>query len=101
MAVTAIINLQAQPGKRDTLIEFLKGVQDGAIAAGCHSIAVHSVIGSDDAVVEVEYWDNKEAHEAFVGAAVEAGAFKPFDDLLAAPFAVQYCVPAKKTGAIA
>ena len=100
MAVTAIINFKAQPGKRDALIEFLKGVQDGAIAAGCQSIAVHSVIGSDDAVVEVEYWDTKEAHEAFVAAAVEADAYKPFDELLAGPFYVQYCVPAKKTGAI-
>ena len=100
MAVTAIINFKAQSGKRDALIEFLKGVQDQVIAAGCHSIAVHSVIDDDDAVVEVEYWDTKEAHQAFVGAAVEAGAFKPLDDLLAAPFDIQYCVPAKKTGTI-
>ena len=99
MAVTVIVNFKAQPGKRDALIEFLKGVQDGAIGAGCSSIAVHSVIDSDDGVVEVEYWETKGAHEAFVGAAADAGAFAPFDELLAAPFDVLYCTPAKKTDA--
>lgn len=60
MAVTAIINFLAPPGKRMPRFEFLKRVQGSAIAAGWHSIAVHSVIGSDDTVVEVEHGDTKE-----------------------------------------
>lgn len=99
MSVTAIITFRTQPGKRDSLIEFLKGVQPAAIEAGCHSIAVHSVIDNDDAVVEVEYWDAKEEHEAFVDAAAKAGAFEPLNEILAGPFDVQYCVPALKTDA--
>lgn len=99
MPVTVVVNFQSKPGRCDDLVDFLSGVQDGAIAAGCHSIAVHRVQDTDDGVVEIEYWDSREAHEKFVGAAVEAGAFAPFDDLLAAPFAIQYLDPAKKTDA--
>lgn len=99
MAVTVVVNFKAQAGKRDALIEFLSGVQDGAIGAGCKSIAVHRVQGSDDGVCEIEYWDSREAHEGFVQAAMEAGGFAPFDDLLAGPFDVAYIDPAKKTDA--
>lgn len=99
MSATVIVNFQSKPGRRDDLVEFLSGVQDGAIAAGCQSIAVYRVEGTEDGVVEVEYWESQQAHEKFVGAAVEAGAFAPFDDLLAGPFAIQYLNPAKKTDA--
>ena len=99
MAVTVVVNFKAQPGKRDALVEFLSGVQGGAIEAGCKSIAVHRVQDTDDGVCEIEYWDSREAHEGFVQAAVAAGGFKPFDDLLAGPFEVSYIDPAKKTDA--
>lgn len=99
MSTTVIVNFQSKPGRRDDLIEFLSGVQDGAISAGCKSIAVLRVQDTEDGVVEVEYWESRAAHEKFVAAAVEAGAFAPFDDLLAGPFAIQYLDPAKKTDA--
>ena len=35
--------------------------------------------------------------QAFVTAAAEAGAFEPFESLLASPFTVSYGEPAKKT----
>ena len=89
----------AQGGKRDALIDFLKGVQAGAIKSGCHSIAVHSDSSTDDEVVEIEYWDRSDDHKKFVGAAAKAGAFEPFGELLAAPFEISCCVPAQKTEA--
>lgn len=98
MPTTVIVNFEAKPDKRDALVAFLEGVQPGAIEAGCKSIAVNRVQGSDSRVVEVEYWDSRRAHEAFVAAAVEAGAFAPFDDLLAGPFEVLYLDVAKQTG---
>ena len=44
-----------------------------------------------------EYWDDQATHQAFVKGAAEAGAFAPFDDLLAAPFVVAYGEPVLKT----
>jgi len=97
MPVTAVIHFTAQPGKRDDLIAFLSGVQGGAITAGCHSIAVHRDLGDPDKVFEIEYWDAQADHEAFVKAAADAGAFAPFETLLAGPFTVAYGEPAKRT----
>ncbi len=99
MAVTVILSFKAQPGKREALVDFLKAVQPSAIENGCHSIAVHRDLGNEDGVFEVEYWDNKEIHESWVNAAAEAGAFAPFDEMLAEPFAVHYCEPVQKTDA--
>jgi hypothetical protein len=47
----------------------------------------------------VEYWDSKEAHQGFVKAAADAGAFAPFDSLLAGPFSISYGETAKRTEA--
>jgi quinol monooxygenase YgiN len=99
MPTTVIVNFEAKPGKRGALIELLSGVQPVAIEAGCHSVAVHTVEDSDTRVVEIEHWDSRQAHEAFVGAAVEAGAFAPFDELLGGPFEILYLETAKKTEA--
>ena len=99
MPTTVLISFQAKPTKRDALIEFLSDLQPRAIEAGCHSIAVHRVQDSNNAVVEVEYWDNRTDHQNFVAAAMEVGTFAPLDDLLDGPFEVHYLDPAKKTDA--
>ena len=99
MPVTVLVNFKAKSGQRDAVVDFLKNVQPGAIEAGCHSIAVHTVVGDADTVVEIEYWDSQEAHEAFVAAAVEAKAFDPLQPLLAGPFEVSYLHAQKKTEA--
>ena len=90
MAVTVIVNFKSKAGQRDALVEFLKGVQPGALAAGCKNIAVHQNVDAEDHVVEVEHWDSKNAHVKFVEAAAAAGAFKPFEAMLAEPFKVDY-----------
>jgi quinol monooxygenase YgiN len=97
MPTTAIIHFTAAPGQRDALLAFLEGVQDAAIAAGCHSIAVHRDVDEPDKVFEVEYWDSKEDHERFVKGAADAGAFAPFETLLAGPFSIAYGEPTKRT----
>ena len=99
MATIVVIRFQAQAGKRAALVDFLSGVQPGAIEAGCKSIALNTQDDAADVVWEVERWDERAAHEKFVAGAVAAGAFKPFDDLLAAPFEVTYVTTVKETTA--
>ena len=97
MPVTVTVQFTAKPGKRPDLLEFMKGVQAVAIEAGCHSIAVYADLEDENRAFEVEYWENQAAHQAFVKGAAEAGAFAPFDDLLAAPFVISYGEPFHKT----
>lgn len=100
MTTTVIVSFQAKAGKRDALLALLKDeVQRQAIAADCHSIAVYRVAGSEDRAVEMEAWNSQADHERFVKAAAEAGAFAPFDELLAAPFEMSYCDLVKKSEA--
>jgi quinol monooxygenase YgiN len=98
MSCIVLIRFQPQDGKRDGLLDFLRGVQPAAIEAGCKSIALNTHDDSDD-VWEVEHWEDRSGHEKFVEGAAAAGAFKPLDDLLSAPFEVSYVTTVKQTKA--
>ena len=41
-------------------------------------------------VFEIEEWASSNEHKRFAAQAAAAGAFAPFDELLAAPFEVSY-----------
>lgn len=99
MSTTVIVSFQTKPDQVDALAEFLSAVQPGAIQGGCKSIALHKDQNDPTLFFEIEKWDSAEAHQAFVKAAAEAGAFAPFDTILAAPFVVNYLSTVKETQA--
>jgi quinol monooxygenase YgiN len=90
MSATVIVSFQAKSDQVQALSDFLSGIQAGVMEAGGLSISL--LQDQDDATrfFEVETWPSADAHKKFVQGAMEAGAFAPFDALLAGPFQVNY-----------
>ena len=83
-------SFQAKPDQVKALSDFLSALQAGVLEAGGLSISL--LQDQDDATrfFEIETWPSADAHKNFVQGAAEAGAFEPFDAMLAAPFQVNY-----------
>lgn len=90
MAIKAIIELQAQPGKRDELKAFIENLVavHGPGGPGFISSTRFEVIGNPDRLVEIADWESAEAREAHMKVAAESGIYAPLKDLLAEPFRV-------------
>ena len=90
MSTTVIISFQAKPDQVETLLEFLSGLQTGLLEAGCLSVSLLQDQDDPTRCFEVEQWSSAEGHKRFVEGAASAGAFEPFEAMLAAPFTVNY-----------
>lgn len=99
MSTTVVVKFQAKADKIDALKEFLSGIQPGVIQAGGKKITMLQDQNDASVFFELEKWNSAEEHQAFIKNAAEAGAFKPFDELLAGPFDVHYLETVKKTKA--
>src|SRR5262245_42552924 len=89
MALTAVVELTVQPGRRDELVKTLEELMAKHSAtmhaAGWHSSNVYAVVDDPDKLVEIAEWESVEAREAALQSAVMA-EFAPVFQLLAAPF---------------
>jgi quinol monooxygenase YgiN len=99
MSTTVIVSFQAKSDQVDALAEFLSGIQPGVIEAGGLSISLTQDQDDPTRFFEIEVWESADAHKAFVEGAAAAGAFEPFDALLAGPFVVNYLSTIKHTKA--
>jgi quinol monooxygenase YgiN len=90
MSATVIVSLRAKPERAPALLTFLSGLQPGILAAGATTVSLVQDQDDPTRVFEIEEWASSDEHKRFVAQAAAAGAFAPFDDLLATPFEVTY-----------
>ena len=88
MAIKAIVELQAKPGRREELKRVLESLietsgpgQDGFLAS-----TRYGVLDDPDVLVEIADWESAEARQAHIKEATATGAYAPLLELLAAPF---------------
>lgn len=94
---TVIVTFRAKHDQVKGLLEFLSNVQTAVMEAGGLSISLLQDQNDPTKVFEIETWHAAAEHQRFVKGAAEAGAFKPFDSLLAQPFEVNYLTTVKRT----
>jgi quinol monooxygenase YgiN len=87
VAIKAIIELQARPGKREELRSLLESVaaKAGPSAPGYLGSTRYEVLGDPDALIEITDWETAEARTAAIEAVMASGAYAPLPELLAAP----------------
>ena len=90
MAIKAIIELQAHPGKRDELKAFIENLvaTHGPGGPGFIRSTRYEVVGNPDRLIEIADWESAEAREAHMKAAAATGIYAPLKELLAEPFKV-------------
>jgi len=90
MAIKAIIELQAQPGKRDELKAFIENLvaTHGPGGPGFIRSTRYEVLDNPDRLIEIAEWESAEAREAHMKAAAATGIYAPLKELLAEPFKV-------------
>jgi quinol monooxygenase YgiN len=90
VAIKAIVELQAKPGKRAELQGLLESMvaQQGSGQVGFLGSTRYEVLDSPDMLIEIADWDSAEAREAHMEESAATGAYAPVLDMLAAPFKV-------------
>ena len=90
MAIKAIIELQAHPGKRDELKAFIENLvaTHGPGGPGFIRSTRYEVLDNPDRLIEIADWESAEAREAHMKAAAANGIYAPLKELLAEPFRV-------------
>ena len=88
MAIKAIVELRARPGRRDDLRRVLESLiatsepgQDGFLGS-----TRYGVLDDPDVLVEIADWESAAARDAHLREAAAAGAYAPLLELLAVPF---------------
>lgn len=87
MAIKAIIELQARPGKREELKAFIEKLvaTHGPGGPGFIRSKSYEVLDNPDRLVEIADWESTEAREIHMKAASAAGIYAPLKEFLAEP----------------
>jgi len=88
MTINVIVELKAQPGRRDelrTLFESMLAAQ-GSGLAGFLGSSRYEKLDDPDVLVEIADWASAEAREEHMTEAAAAGTYTPLLELLAEPF---------------
>ena len=90
MAITVIVELQARPGQRASLMALLDRIvaDQGPAASGFVGSTRYEVADDPDRLIEVAEWASVEARATHMQHAASTGAYAPLSELLAAPFRV-------------
>ena len=88
MAIKAIVELQAKPGRREELKRVLESLiaTSGPGQNGFLGSTRYGVLDEPDVLVEIADWESAEAREAHLKEAAATGVYAPLLELLAAPF---------------
>ena len=88
MTIKVIVELQAKSGKRTELKSLLESVvaKYGSVQPGFLGSLQYEVIDNPDILVEIADWASAEVRATAMQQAMNAGAYAPLEDLLAAPF---------------
>ena len=87
MAIQVIVELQAQPGRRDELASVLERIlgQLGPSAVGYLGSKRYVVIDNPDVLIEIAEWESAEARQVHMEEAAATGAYSPLTEVLSAP----------------
>ena len=88
VAIKVIVELRAQPGRRDELRRLLESLvaTQGPGQRGFLGSMRYEVLEDPDVLVEIADWESAEARDAHMQEAARMGAYAPLLELLAAPF---------------
>jgi quinol monooxygenase YgiN len=86
MAIKVIIELRAQPGRRDEVLELLVSHVPDQPAPGYFGSTRYEVIDDPDLLVEIADWESPEARAESMKAMADDPQFTRLIELLAAPF---------------
>ena len=88
MAIKAIIELQAKPGRREELKAFIEGlvVRHGGNGRGFLGSTRFEVLDNPDMLIEIADWESAEAREAHMKETAATGVYAPLAEMLAVPF---------------
>jgi quinol monooxygenase YgiN len=90
VAIKVIVEMKAQPGRRDEV----KSLLDDLVATrgrgrrGFLGSTRYEVLDDPDLLVEIADWESAEARMEHLEEAVATGAFAPLTELMAEPFRV-------------
>lgn len=90
MAIKAIIELQAKPGRRDELKAFIEDLvaKHGGGGLGFLGSTRFEVLDHPDMLIEIADWESAAAREAHMKETAATGVYAPLAEMLAAPFKV-------------
>ena len=88
MAIKVIVELQAEPGRRDELQRVLETIvsNEGPSQRGFLGSTRYEVLDNPDILVEIADWASAEVRAAAMQQAMASGAYGSLRELLAAPF---------------
>ena len=88
MTIKVIVELQAKPGRRAELKHLLVSVVAiyASVQPGFLGSLQYEVIDNPDILVEIADWASTEVRATVMQQAMNAGAYAPLEELLAAPF---------------
>ena len=88
MAIKVIVELHAKPGRRTELKNLLESVvaKYASVQPGFLGSLQYEVIDNPDILVEIADWASADVRATVMQQAMNAGAYAPLEDLLAAPF---------------
>lgn len=88
MAIKVIVELQAEPGRRDELKRVLETIvsNEGPSQRGFLGSTRYEVIDNPDTLIEIAEWESAEARAAHMAEAAATGAYGPLLEMLAVPF---------------
>ena len=87
MAIKVIVELQAEPGRRNELAALLDSIvaREGRSQVGFLGSTRYEVPDNPDMLVEIAEWESAEARLAHMDEAAATGAYAPLLAMLAAP----------------
>jgi len=89
VAIKAVVELTAKPGRRAELASLLEGmVQQGAGQPGFLGSTRFEVLDQPDVLIEIADWESADARATHMQESAATGAYAPLLELLAAPFRV-------------
>ena len=86
MAVKVIVELKAEPGRRDELRALIEQLAARDRPSGYHGSTYYESLDDPDVLIDIADWESPEARTAHLAEATAAGAYAPVLELLAGPF---------------
>jgi quinol monooxygenase YgiN len=88
VAIKVIVELQAEPGRRDELQRVLETTvsSEGPSQRGFLGSKRYEVLDNPDMLIEIAEWESAEARAAHMEEAAATGAYAPLLEMLAVPF---------------
>jgi quinol monooxygenase YgiN len=86
MAIKVVVELQAQPGRRDELRSLVEKLATTHRPSGYLGSTYYETLDNPDVLIDIADWESAEARTAHLQESMAAGAYDPVLELLAAPF---------------